>query len=53
MRLRALTVQVVRVAALDLTVHFAHREDLRTADSDVGTTVRFALPRADDGGPEQ
>ena len=46
MRLRALTAQVVRVAALDLTVHFAHREELRTEISAKFTRERLAVDLA-------
>ncbi len=46
MRLRALAPQVVRVAALDLTVHFAHREELRTEISAKFTPERLAADLA-------
>jgi len=42
MRLRALAPQVVHVAALDLTVHFAHREEMRTEISAKFTRERLA-----------
>jgi L-histidine N-alpha-methyltransferase len=41
MRLRALTAQVVRIADLDLTVHFAHREEIRTEISAKFTRERL------------
>jgi L-histidine N-alpha-methyltransferase len=41
MRLRALTPQVVRLDALDLTVHFGHREELRTEVSAKFTRERL------------
>jgi L-histidine N-alpha-methyltransferase len=42
MRLRALTPQRVRIAALDLTVDFGHREELRTEISAKFTRERIA-----------
>src|SRR3954462_12320285 len=42
MRLRALAPQVVRVPELDLTVHFAHREEMRTEISAKFTRERLA-----------
>jgi L-histidine N-alpha-methyltransferase len=42
MRLRALTPQVVEVRRLGLTVHFAHREELRTEVSAKFTRERLA-----------
>jgi L-histidine N-alpha-methyltransferase len=41
MRLRALTPQVIRLDALDLTVYFAHREELRTEVSAKFTRERL------------
>jgi L-histidine N-alpha-methyltransferase len=46
MRLRALTPQRVRVAALDLTVDFGHREELRTEISAKFTRERIAADLA-------
>jgi L-histidine N-alpha-methyltransferase len=42
MRLRALAPQVVRIGELDLTVHFAHREEMRTEISAKFTRERLA-----------
>jgi L-histidine N-alpha-methyltransferase len=46
MRLRALTPQRVRIAALDLTVDFGHREELRTEISAKFTRERIAADLA-------
>ena len=46
MRLRALGPQVVRIAALELTVHFANREELRTEISAKFTRERLAADLA-------
>ena len=46
MRLRALGPQVVRIAALGLTVHFANREELRTEISAKFTRERLAADLA-------
>ena len=46
MRLRALAPQVVRVRDLDLTVHFAHREEMRTEISAKFTRERLAADLA-------
>jgi L-histidine N-alpha-methyltransferase len=43
MRLRALTPQVVEIPAVGLTVHFAHREELRTEVSAKFTRERLAM----------
>ena len=39
--------------AISRAIVEAHGGRIWLADSDIGTTVRFSLPRADDGGPEQ
>ena len=46
MRLRAVGPQVVRIAALELTVHFANREELRTEISAKFTRERLAADLA-------
>jgi L-histidine N-alpha-methyltransferase len=49
MRLRAERPQVVRIEALDLTVHFAHREEMRTEISAKFTRERLAADLAASG----
>ena len=46
MRLRAERPQVVRIGALDLTVHFSHREEMRTEISAKFTRERLAADLA-------
>ncbi len=49
MRLRAERPQVVRIGALDLTIHFAHREEMRTEISAKFTRERLAADLAGAG----